>query len=77
MTEEGGWKRWVPSNRLSDLREVSSVTVVPVSGHEVPFYGADPDALGPGESVGLNHDNLVGVVVDHLVSFKFELPDLF
>lgn len=77
MIEEGGWKRRVPSNRLSDLREVCSVTVAPVSGHEVTFHGADPDALGPGETVGQNHDDLVGVGVDHLVSFLLELPDLF
>lgn len=63
--------------RLSNPREVSSVTVVPVSGYEVPLHGADSDALGPGEPVGQDHDNLVGVGVDHLVSFKFELSDLF
>ena len=77
MTEEGGWKRRMPSNRLSDLREMGSVPVVPVSGHEVPFHGADPNAPGPGEPVGQNHDDLVGVGVDHLVSFVLELPDLF
>lgn len=59
MTEEGGWKRRMPSNRLSDLREMGSVPVVPVSGHEVPFHGADPNAPGPGEPVGQNHDDLV------------------
>ena len=62
---------------LSELRGVCSLTVVPVSGHVVPFHGADPDASGPGQALGQDHDNLAGVGVDHLVSFLLELPDLY